>query len=191
MDTELQKLQSEFANSAYNSKSTAFFRARLPIDYHPKERSLKSEGETGQKVTDWIAVDTLKKISERSVVVEVAGKSAKSRDIFYLTARAFILRSISVQCCFPTDLLYERIGATFGEDIMDRGVLAIDKMGWEKEKFLTNTQAYDLEVFLEKWLNTGRSLILRAETPISANVQWSEEFKSLIKRKTKASFVIG
>jgi hypothetical protein len=142
-------------------------------------------------VVDWIESDGLKKISERSVVLEVVGKSAASRDIFYLTARAFILRSISVQCCFAIDLLYDRIGSTFGEDLTERGVLAIDKMGWDQKQFLTNQQAYDLEVFLEKWLNTGRSLILRAETCISANSQWSEEFRSFIKRKTKASFVIG
>ena len=186
----MQKAILENGTNNQDTKRAAFFRARLPIEYHPQSASLTNAGEYGRQVLDWIQLDTLKKISERSVVLEVVGKSANARDIFYLAARAMMLRSVALRCCFASDLLYDRIGLAMGDEVMEKGVLAIDKMGWAEKSFFTAENTYDVEVFLEKWLNSGRSLILRSEVSVSKAPQWSEEFKNYIKRKTKASFII-
>lgn len=174
-----------------NKKAAAFFRSRLPLDYHDTKRSLASEGEHGERVIAWIATDGLRKVSERGMVIEVVGKSAKSRDIFYLTARALILRSVSVQCGYPIDFLPERLTEQLREDIVERGVLALDKMGWETKSFLDPSQTYEIEVFIERWLNSGRSLLMRSEVALSVNQQWSDEFKNFLKRRLSTTFTVG
>lgn len=175
-----------------NKKSATFFRSRLPLEYHDQNRSLKAEGEHGASVLNWIEVDGLRRMSERGMLIEVVGKSAKARDILYLTARALILRSVSVQCGYPTDLLQNRISEQLTDDIIsERGVLCLDKMGWDSKAFLSHSQTYELEVFLERWLNSGRSLLTKAEVPIHANVQWSDEFKNFLKRRLSITFNVG
>ena len=174
-----------------NKKAAAFFRSRLPLDYHDNKRSLSSEGEHGERVLAWISADGLRKISERGMVIEVVGKSAKSRDIFYLTARALILRSVSVQCGYPIDFLPDRLTEQLREDISERGLLALDKMGWESKSFLDSAQTYEVEVFIERWLNSGRSLLIRSEASLSVTPQWSDEFKNFLKRRLSASFIVG
>ena len=174
-----------------NKKAASFYRSRLPLEYHDNKRSLSAEGEHGQKVINWIQTDGLRKMSERGMVIEVIGKSATSRDIFYLTARALILRSISVHCGYPIDFLSDKMSDELREEVNDRGVLALDKMGWDSKTFMDSSQTYEIEVFLERWINSGRSLLLRAEVALQLNQQWSDEFKNFLRRRLSASFVVG
>jgi len=173
------------------SKNASFSRSRIPVEYRKEDSSLTAIGQYGQQVLDWIKLDGLKKISSRGVIIEVVGKSALSRDIFYLTARAFAIHSISVRCLFSLDLLRERMTDDLRDELDERGVLFVDRMGHDGEPVFSKKDAFEVEVFLEKWVSSGRSLVFRSEIGIDKNLQWSESFRFFVKNRLKKSVVVG
>lgn len=174
-----------------DSKNTSFLRSRLPVEYRDRAFGLSALGEAGRPVLDWIQLDGLKKLSSRGVVLEVVGKSSLSRDVFYAIARAFILKSISVRCVHSIDLLKDNMTDELRDDLEERGVLVIDRMGCDALRVIKAEDAFEIEVFLEKWLGSGRSLVFRAENEILKNEQWSESFRHFLKNRLKRSFVLG
>jgi hypothetical protein len=174
-----------------DEKQQSFSRSRVPVEYRKETSTLTGLGEHGEKILDFIKLDGLKKISTRGVIVEVVGKSAISRDVFYLTARAFILHSISVRCVYSLDLLRDRMTDELREELDERGVLFVDRLGCDGEAVFSKRDAFEIEVFLEKWISSGRSLVFRSEVVIDKNVQWSESFRFFVKNRLKKSVIVG
>ena len=177
--------------SVDTSKNASFTRSRIPVEYRSVDSSLTAAGQSGQQVLDWIKLDGLKKISSRGVLVEIVGKSSLSRDVFYLTARAFAIHSISVRCVFSLDLLRERMTDDLKDELDERGVLFVDRMGNDGEPVFSKKDAFEIEVFLEKWISSGRSLVYRSEVGIDKNTQWSESFRFFVKNRLKKSVIVG
>lgn len=172
-------------------KNESFIRSRIPMEYRAKDSSLKSLGDYGQKVLDWFKLDGLKRFSKRGVIIEVVGKSSLSRDLLYLTARGLALHSISLRCLYSLDLLASRMTDDLREELDERGVLVIDRMGSSANQVFSPSDAFEIEVFIEKWISSGRSVVFRSEVPIDNNVQWSESFRFFVKNRLKLSVVVG
>jgi hypothetical protein len=174
-----------------DTKNASFLRSRMPVEYRDRAFGLSALGEHGRAVLDWVELDGLKKFSSRGVVLEVVGKSSLSRDVFYAIARAFILKSISVRCVHSIDLLKENMTDELKDDLEDRGVLVIDRMGCDSLRVINAEKAFEIEVFLEKWVSTGRSILFRAENEILKNEQWTQSFRHFLKNRLKRSFIVG
>lgn len=173
------------------SQSISFARARLPQEFRAKDASLTRLGEKGKKVLDWIEIDGLSKVSERGMLLQVIGKSSDSRSLLYLTARALILRSIPVRCVYPTELFVDRMTQELRDDLDSRGLLLIDRMGVDGAPFIKREDAFDIEVFLERWLGSGKSLLIRSEVSIEKNEQWSESFRFFARNRLAETFIVG
>jgi hypothetical protein len=169
----------------------SFGRSHLPHDFRGKKVSLNSFGAKGTAALDWVNADGLKNISERGIVIQVVGKSADSRNVFYGLARSFVLKSISTRCLYPTDLFHGEITDQLSEELENRGCLFIDKMGVDGQNFIEPQTAFHLEVFLERWLGSGKSFALRTEIDIKDVKQWSESFRFFVRSRLTQTFFVG
>jgi hypothetical protein len=70
-------------------------------------------------------------------------------------------------------------------------MLVIDKLGVDGECPLPRADAFDLEIFLERWLGSGKSIMFRSEVGIERNVMFSESFRFFAKHRLTRTFVVG
>jgi len=176
-----------------DSKKAAFAKACIPLEYWPKEVSLNSlieKEREADKVLSWIESDGLRRVSERGFVLEFVGVRHTVGDLLYLTARAFILRSISTKCVYVTDLMPDNLDDDLREDLEERGALVVDRMGIKGTSPLKKDDSYAIEMFLMRWLRSGKSLLFQSEVPIADNLMFTENFRSFVKNRLKATFTV-
>ncbi len=181
--------------STFNDIKKSFALAGIPSFLHSNQKSLTNwhpdsdMGSHCQKALEWIKDGGLAKLSTKSSVVEMVYTCDEMMEVFYLLARAAVLKGVSVKCVHALELMPPNLGDEVWEDLQGKGLLVVDGINHYDCETHSGTQLRTLEWVLSKWLMQGKSLLLHTEHRLAGDNGFSKSFRSLIENRLAKNFI--
>lgn len=134
--------------------------ARIPRIYRTAETTLTSLGEEGLEVKTWLEGEGFQTLRKGGALVEVITRRARGTRLFYLLARACVLRRMSVHAWHMEEMLNMRgeILDAINEDNVR--VIAFEGLVCEFPEHLDHVTRTTMVWTIANWLDAGRSVLL-------------------------------
>lgn len=196
MKKDLSASLSQVSKSKDVKKSFAL--AGIPSFLHTNNESLskwKSDSSVVKhcnEALDWIEEGGLANLSTKSSVVELVYTSdSDMMKVFYLIARAAVLRGVSVKCAHALELMPPNLNDDMWEELQGKGLLVVDGINHCGVETHSGSQLRTLEWVLSKWLMQGKSLLIHTEKRLAGDNEFSKSFRTLIENRIAKKFIQG
>lgn len=164
--------------------------ARIPRIYRTAETTLTSLGEEGLEVKTWLEGEGFQTLRKGGVLVEVITRRARGTRLFYLLARACVLRRMSVHAWHMEEMLNMRgeIIDQINEDNVR--VVAFEGMVTQFPQQFDYATRSTMVWTVANWLDAGRSVLLLNDRSIQDAQEYRERERDQMAELTTKRFFI-
>tara|TARA_R100000808_G_scaffold512_2_gene2686 strand:+ start:5048 stop:5602 length:555 start_codon:yes stop_codon:yes gene_type:complete len=179
-----------------NDIKKSFALAGIPSFLHTSDESLSRWDKDSSvfnhcvEALDWIEEGGLAGLSTKSSVVELVYTSdSDMMKVFYLIARAAVLKGVSVKCVHALELMPPNLNDDMWEELQGKGLLVVDGINYCESGSHSDSQLKTLEWVMSKWLMQGKSLLIHTEKRLIGDDVFSQSFRSLIENRVVKKFI--